>query len=263
MNQGILRGGTRVTLTKESVGWVLRLRREGPPRLRLFCFPYAGGAAAVYRSWPDGLPRDIEVCAVRLPGREARFSERPFERARDLVAGAADALTPLFDVPFAFFGHSMGALLAFELARELRRRRGRQPVRLVVSGARAPQRPNPDPPVRHLPDREFLEEVRLRYDGIPGAVLANQELVELLMPCLRADFTLVETYAYADEAPLDCPISCFGGKGDPRVSADDLQAWGAQTASRFALRMFEGDHFFLQSAEGAVRRAVGEELGVA
>lgn len=216
----------------------------------------------MYRTWPEGLPSDVEVCAVRLPGREARFSERPFDRAEALVAGAADALTPLFDAPFAFFGHSMGALIAFELARELRRRGGPQPVRLVVSGARAPHRPNPDPPLRHLSDREFLEEVRLRYDGIPGAVLANQELVDLLMPCLRADFTLVETYSYTDEAPLELPISCFGGKGDTRVSADDLEAWKAQTAGRFALRLFEGDHFFLQSAEGEVHRAVGEELGV-
>src|SRR5207344_936510 len=115
---------------------------------------------------------------------------------------AADALTPLFDVPFALFGHSMGALAAFEMARELRRRRGPKPVRLLVSGARAPQRPNPDPPLRHLADREFLDEVKRRYDGIPGAVLENPELVELLLPCLRADFHLVETYDHIEEAPL-------------------------------------------------------------
>jgi medium-chain acyl-[acyl-carrier-protein] hydrolase len=250
-----------VTLTKP-VGWVLRLRPDGVTRLRLFCFPYAGGAAGVYRSWPDDLPSDVEVCAVRLPGREARLSERPFETAERLVAEAADALAPLLDAPFAFFGHSMGALVAFELARELRRRGGPEPVRLVVSGARAPHRPNPDPPVRHLPDREFLEEVRVRYDGIPGAVLAHQELLDLLTPCLRADFTLVETYSYSVEAPLACPISCFGGHGDVRVSPEDLDAWGAQTSATFSLRMFEGGHFFLQSAEARVRQAVREELGV-
>lgn len=233
------------------------------PRLRLFCFPYAGGAAAVYHAWPASFPAGIEVCAVRLPGRENRFSEPAFVRAADLVTEAADALAPLFDVPFALFGHSMGALAAFELARELRRRGAPGPVRLLVSGARAPQRPNPHPPIRHLPDREFLDEVRRRYDGIPGPVLENPELLELLLPSLRADFTLFETYVHAPAPPLSCPLSCFGGHDDGRVSSDDLEGWRQQTRGAFSLRMFEGGHFFLQSAEAQVRRAVAEELALA
>jgi len=243
--------------------WFLRLRRSTSPRLRLFCLPYAGGGSAIFRAWPEHLPAEIEVCPVRLPGREARLAESPFTGGPDLARALARALEPLLDVPFAVFGHSMGALAAFELVRELRRHAGALPVRLLVSGARAPHRPNPDPALHHLPDAEFLTEVRRRYDGIPGAVLENPELVQLLLPALRADFTLFETYVYAEEPPLACPVSCFGGLDDGRVSREDLEAWRRQTAGSFTLRMFPGDHFFLQTEEDSVRRAVSQELALA
>jgi surfactin synthase thioesterase subunit len=240
--------------------WVLQLRRMTSPRLRLFCFPYAGGSAAVYRTWPERLPSDVEVCPLRLPGREARLSEKPYTRIGDLVQTVAEALRPLLDLPFALFGHSMGAVAAFELARELRRRHALLPTRLFVSGARAPQRPNPDPPIHHLPDEEFVAEVRRRYDGIPGAVLENPELVQLLLPALRADFALFESYVYSEESPIGCAVSCFGGLDDDRVSREDLEAWSGNTAGSFSLRMFPGDHFFLHSAEESVRQAVCDQL---
>jgi medium-chain acyl-[acyl-carrier-protein] hydrolase len=242
--------------------WVFRLRRQTPPRLRLFCLPYAGGSAAIYRGWPNALPSDIEVCAVRLPGREARLAEAPFRRAEDLVPTLASALEPLLDAPYALFGHSMGAIAAFELARELRRRNHPLPRRLLLSGARAPERPNPDPPIGDLPDQDFLAEVRRRYDGIPGAVLENPELVELLLPSLKADFILFETYSCREEPSLDCPISTFGGLDDPRVGEDDLRAWSRHSTRPIAVRMFPGGHFFLQEAEPAVQRAVSEELAL-
>jgi medium-chain acyl-[acyl-carrier-protein] hydrolase len=240
--------------------WFLRLRRQSVPRMRLFCFPYAGGGAGIYRSWPAGLPEEVEVLSVRLPGREARLAEAPFTNVGDLAPAAADANRPFLDLPFAFFGHSMGALAAFEVARELRRRGGPTPACLVVSGARAPHRPYPDPPVRELPDAEFLTEVRSRYDAIPAAVLANPELVELLLPSLRADFTVVETYDYREEAPLTCPIWCYGGLSDERVSREDLEAWSSHTSSAYALQMFPGNHFFLHSAETAVFQAITQAL---
>ena len=199
---------------------------------------------------------------MRLPGREARLAEPPFTRADDLVPAVAEALEPLLDLPYALFGHSMGALAAFELARELRRRGRALPVRLLLSGARAPERPNPDPPLGHLSDEDFLAEVRGRYDGIPGAVLENPELVQLLLPCLRADFAVFETYSYREEPSLDCPISAYGGLDDPRVSEDDLRAWSRQTTRPLTPRMFPGDHFFLHGAEAAVQRAVSEELAL-
>lgn len=240
--------------------WVFRLRRQSPPRLRLFCFPYAGGSAAVYRGWPNALPPEIEVCAVRLPGREARLAEPSFTRADDLVPAVAEALEPLLDLPYALFGHSMGAVAAFELARELRRRGRALPVKLLLSGARAPERPNPDPPLSHLSDEDFLAEVHRRYDAIPGAVLENPELLQLLLPCLRADFAVFESYSYREEPPLDCPIAAYGGLDDPRVSGDDVTAWSRHTTGPFSVRMFPGDHFFIHGAEPAVQRAVSEEL---
>jgi medium-chain acyl-[acyl-carrier-protein] hydrolase len=242
--------------------WVFRLRRPSPPRLRLFCFPYAGGSAAVYRTWPHAFPSDVEVCAVRLPGREARLAEPPFTRADALVPAVAEALEPLLDSPYALFGHSIGALAAFELARELRRRGRALPVRLLLSGARAPERPDPDPPLGHLSDADFLAEVRRRYDAVPAAVLENPELLQLLLPSLRADFALAETYEYREEPALDCTISAYGGLDDPRVREDDLQAWAKYTARPLSVRRFSGDHFFLHSAEPAVQRAVAEDLGL-
>jgi medium-chain acyl-[acyl-carrier-protein] hydrolase len=202
------------------------------------------------------------VCAVRLPGREARLAEPPFTRSADLVSELAKGLAPLLDLPYALLGHSMGAVAAFELARHLRRTRDSLPTRLFVSGARAPERPNPDPLIAHLGDAEFLDEVRRRYDAIPGAVLENPELVQLLLPSLRADFAMFESYDCRNEPPLDCPISAFGGLDDTRVSAEDVSAWSGHTASNFSVRMFPGGHFFIHAAEAAVQRAVAEDLAL-
>jgi len=240
--------------------WVLRSPRPSPGRLRLFCLPYAGGGAAAYRAWADGLPPEIEVCRIELPGRGSRFAEPRFKSAAELVRAAADGLRPHLDPPFALFGHSMGALLAFELARELRRRGRPLPALLLVAGHEAPQCPDPDPPLSHLPDSEFVEEIRRRYDGIPAEVLAEPELLDLLLPVLRDDVALLERYRYSEEPPLDCPISCLGGEEDRRVSRESLEAWRDQTVRSFALRLIPGGHFFIESARAAVLRAVGEDL---
>jgi medium-chain acyl-[acyl-carrier-protein] hydrolase len=154
----------------------------------------------------------------------------------------------------------MGALVAFELARELRRRGARAPVLLTVSGHRAPQRPNVEPPLSHLPDAEFLEEVRGRYGGIPPEVLAEQELLEILLPVLRADIQVLETFAYAKHPQLTCAICCFGGEDDPHVSVDDLEAWRDETSGPLQVRTFPGGHFFVESARSEVMRALGGSL---
>jgi medium-chain acyl-[acyl-carrier-protein] hydrolase len=243
-----------------AAGWILRTRVQPRARLRLFCFPYAGGAASAYRSWAETLPSEVDVCAIQLPGRGSRFREAPFRRAADLVPTVADALRPYLDVPFALFGHSMGALVVFELVRELRRRAGPVPLLLAVSGHEAPQRPDPDPPIAHLPDDEFLEEIRTRYDGIPEEVLAEQELLQLLLPVLRADVLLLESYVYGDEPALECALSCFGGEQDRHVGREDLEAWREQTRGPFTLRTFPGGHFFIESARDDVLRALREDL---
>jgi medium-chain acyl-[acyl-carrier-protein] hydrolase len=239
--------------------WVLGGRPLRRAR-RLFCIPYAGGAASAYRGWAEGLPDDVDVCAVQLPGRGARFREAPFRNMADLVPALAEGLLPLLDLPFALFGHSMGAVVAFELARELRRRGGRPPALLALSGHQAPPRPDPKPPISHLPDEEFLAEVQTRYDGIPPEVLAEEELLQLLLPVLRADVQLLESYTYVQEAPLDCPISCFGGEDDPHVSLADLEAWGDETRGPLRVRTFPGGHFFVESARDEVLRALRRDL---
>jgi medium-chain acyl-[acyl-carrier-protein] hydrolase len=237
--------------------WIVR-RKPGPhTRRRLFCFPYAGAGASIFRAWPDGLPTDVEVCPVQFPGRGTRLMERPFTRLSPLVEALAQALVPLLDVPFAFFGHSLGSLVSFELARRLRRDYGVQPVRLCVSAGRAPQIPRRGSLVHALPEKEFLAELR-RLNGTPCELLEHKELMAIMLPLLRADFAMYETYVYSDEPPLNCPISAFGGLHDHRVNDRDLEAWRSQTDSSFSLRILDGDHFFLN--QPPLLRALSHEL---
>lgn len=234
--------------------------RAGPrTRLRLFCFPYAGGGAAVYRGWSAYLPPEVQLCAVHLPGRGNRFGEPAVSSAGVLVETLAADLGPYFDLPFAFFGHSMGALVGFELTRHLRDRGLPLPEHLLVSGRRAPQRPNEKRPLHALPEDEFLHELR-ELDGTPEEILREPELMELFSPILRADFQLCETYAFVPGEPLEVPITAFGGLEDRDVTRDDLLAWREHTRGGFRLRMFPGGHFFLHAARQSLVHAVAEEL---
>jgi medium-chain acyl-[acyl-carrier-protein] hydrolase len=228
-------------------------------RLRLFCFPYAGGGASVYRTWGDDLPPAVEVCPVQLPGRESRMSERAYTNIDDLVAAAIPVLTPFFDRPFALFGHSMGSLIAFELARALRDRGGPQPLHLFASGHRAPQLSKDEAPIYNLPEDQFIEELR-QFNGTPELVLQNAELMTLLLPVLRADFELVGTYQVKPGPPLSIPISAFGGVDDHEVSPEALAAWQAETAGPFSRRLYPGDHFFIHSARDSLLRDVSADL---
>jgi surfactin synthase thioesterase subunit/glycosyltransferase involved in cell wall biosynthesis len=232
----------------------LRLRRQAAPASwfagvdsaatrRLFVFPHAGGGAAT--SPADALP-ECNVVRVRLPGRESRLAEAPFERMPGLVTAVADAIVPHLDVPFAFFGHSMGAAIAFELARELRRRGKPLPEILIASSARAPQfRRNHVPPPAPTSEA-FVEELR-RLEGIPADVLEDPALMRAILPALEADTALYRSYTYAEEAPLACPIRAYGGEYDPNVRQEHLAAWGEQTTASFALRIFPGGHFYLNT----------------
>lgn len=240
--------------------WFMRFRPNPMAVLRLLCFHHAGGGASAYRPWVGEVPADVELCAVQLPGRETRLRERPFTRIAALVPLIADEIQPLLDRPFALFGHSLGALVAFEVARELGRRGGPAPAHLFVAGRRAPMRPDRWSRMSHLPQATFVEEVRRRWDGIPAAVLDEPELLELLLPTLRADIAAVESYVYAPGAALDCPISCLGGMEDSAAGAVDLAAWRDETRGAYSLRMFPGAHFFVQSARAQVLAAVHEDL---
>jgi medium-chain acyl-[acyl-carrier-protein] hydrolase len=221
--------------------------RPGPPaRARLFCIPYAGSGASCYHAWSRALAGEsIEVRSVQLPGRENRLREAPFFSMSPLIAALADHVEPLLDRPYGFFGHSMGALVAFELARELRRRGHAGPAFLCASGATAPQVPREDEPLHGLPDDELVRQVAERYQGIPQQVLENQELLELVVPALRADLSIIETYEFSDGACLPCGISAFAGQDDRHVTPEKLAPWGELTGGLFTSRQFAGDHFFL------------------
>ena len=226
--------------------WIKRLRPAARAQFRLFCFPSAGANAASYLPWSAAVSPHIEVFALQLPGRGERFREPPTAVMSEILEALAQATRPLCDRPFVFFGHSLGALIAFELTRALRRESERLPLHLFVAARRAPQTPQVDPPVHQLPDQDFLSELR-RLGGMAPEILAEQDFMELLMPSLRADFAIHETYSYTPQPPLACPITACGGSNDPEVSPEDLAAWREQTASQFELHIFPGGHFFVDA----------------
>lgn len=239
-----------MTASRSSVNsnplWFEHLSRGQKPSLRLFCFPHAGGTSESYRSWQRWFPEQIDLCLVHLPGRSKRLREPAFTQTAPLVKAIADRIVPELDVPYALYGHSMGATISFELARELFRRHITPPQHLFVSGRRAPQCPRTEPITFNLPHDEFIAELR-RLNGTPKEVLENPELLELFMDLLRADFELVDTYEYHPAEPLSCPITVYGGLHDKEVSAETCNAWKEQTSASFDVRMVSGDHFFIRN----------------
>ncbi len=243
----------------DTSAWLLRPRMSSRARLRLFCLPHAGGGAQMFRGWAAHLPLDIDLCAVQLPGREKRLREPAYARLEPLVEEMARVLSAEIDLPFAIFGHSMGALLGFELARRVYSDLGRQPVRLFVAGHRAPQLPDPDPPIHELSDDEFIAELR-RLNGTPPELFEYPELLQTVLPTLRADFTLCETYVFKSGPPLTCAVSAYGGFQDPEARQPSLEAWREQTVGEFRLHMIPGDHFFIHRSAALVLGTVREQL---
>jgi medium-chain acyl-[acyl-carrier-protein] hydrolase len=233
--------------------WILSPRPNAHARLRLFCFSFAGGHAGTFRRWAELLPDSIQVCAVQLPGRQRRIHEPPFLRMEPLVDTLAEVLRPFLERPFAIFGNCTGSLIGFELARRL------TPRHLFVSCCRAPQLPDLDPPIHALPDEDVRRELD-RMGGTPPELMAHPELLTLLLPTLRSDFELAETYAYRDGAPLACPLTVFGGRSDSVVTPAQLEAWRQQTSNSFALHMVEGGHYLLEPASAALCHAVAATL---
>jgi surfactin synthase thioesterase subunit len=215
---------------------------------RLICLPPSGVGASLFQSWYRYLPPQIDVCAIQLPGREDRFREPPYKDLKTLVHELGEVLRSCFDRPFAFYGHSMGAIIAFELARELRRLTIPGPAHFFAAAYRAPHLPSREAPIRALPDGEFFAELSRRYKAMPDEVLESQELMELLIIPLRADFTMLEEWSFADEPPLNCPLTTFGGLTDESVTGDELAAWSSQTRSTFDRSMLPGGHFFARDS---------------
>jgi medium-chain acyl-[acyl-carrier-protein] hydrolase len=226
---------------------------------RLYCFPYAGGAPSAFRALASHLRQDVEVYVASLPGRGPRTTEPPVDDLRLLCSWLADALITSAVREFVFFGHSMGALLSFEVARELRRRGSISPAGLLVSGARAPALAGTAGGMRHhdLPRDELIEHLR-KLEGTPPEVLAMPELMDLLLPGLRADFKICETYRYVAEPPLSVPLMVLFGEDDEEVRPEHASAWRSATTGECSIRSFPGGHFFFERHRPEVGRLLNE-----
>ena len=239
--------------------WIYTAKPNPQARLRLFCFHYAGGGASAFRSWQSKMPPEIELCLVQLPGRETRIMDPLFTRLPPLIDALTASIRPYLNKPYAFFGHSMGTLVSFELIRQLRAQQLQLPLHFFASSHRAPQLADPDPPIHNLADKEFIAEIN-KLNGTPQRVLENDELMQMMLPIIRADFAVCETYVYRQEPPLTCPISAFGGLADPNISQNQLEAWHLQTSKTFKLTMFEGDHFYLLHQQDSLLRLILADL---
>ncbi|ASS75457.1 hypothetical protein CIG75_11035 [Tumebacillus algifaecis] len=213
--------------------------------MRLFCFHFAGGGASAFHQWSKELPDSIEVVAIQLPGREGRLFEPPFTSLAPLLTALVDELRPhLGEKPFAFFGHSMGAIVSFEVAQYLKQHDQVEPQYLFVSGYPGPHTYTNDDPYYTKSDEDLIKDL-VKLGGTPQELLENEELMRLVLPTVRADFEVCDTYEYNAGVLLDCPIFAFGGWQDEMLSESGMQAWGELTRAEFAWQMFEGDHFYL------------------
>ncbi|HEV7923358.1 MAG TPA: thioesterase domain-containing protein [Thermoanaerobaculia bacterium] len=243
--------------------WFKKYRYRGrDAKLRLFCFPYAGGNASIFEGWEKQLPEWVDVFAIQAPGRTVRFAEPPIASLREKISILAREIKPYLDVPHVFVGHSNGALTAFELARELQRSGAGNLRHLVLSAKRAPHLQRKEP-IHSLPYPEFVSRLR-ELKATPAEILENDELMALLEPMLRADFSLSETHAFDPTIPVTAPVTLFWGEGDAEIPKDDMLAWKQHVASEVDFVEFAGDHFFIHSHEqdfvGRVRTIVERAL---
>ncbi len=242
--------------------WLRCFERRPNARVSLLCLPFAAGSATSYRSWYDSLPADIEVSAFQLPGREDRLRESPFLHMEPLIAELVEVARQRDEKPTALFGHSMGALVGFELACALESI-GQPPVHLFVSGRRAADLPRRLSALRHLEDAELLDAVDERYNGIPVQVREHPELLELFAPLLRADLTVDETYRFRPGIPLGCSLTALGGDDDHSAQRAELEAWRQHTSKSFGVHILPGDHFYLSQQPGELFEIITRDLRTA
>jgi medium-chain acyl-[acyl-carrier-protein] hydrolase len=237
-----------------------------PPKdsqaIRLFCLAHAGAGPSAFRGWAPNLLPEIEPVFVELPGRDGRFSDPAYQDMMPLVEDLAEAVLPHLGTQqeFAFFGNSLGGLIAFETLHEIKRRSGREASHLFVSATGAPHLPSPLPLVAHLSDQELVREMSARYDGIPPEVLADAEFLAAVLGTVRADMRVLESYARPALEPLDCPITAFGGRQDKTISIEDVEGWKEQTRSSFRLILLEEGHLYLQTARKLLTEAIRDTL---
>ena len=238
--------------------WLIH-HRAARSRLRLYCFSYAGGSAGVFKPWRELLDAEVDLCAIQLPGRGMRLKEPPVKSLPELVQQIAQQIANEPPGPFAFFGHSLGALVAFEVTRFLVRHQLARPVHLFASGASAPQQRS-EVPRLHEMDDEAMSAALAKYNGTPPEVLQHRELMELVAPAIRADFGIAADYVYAPGVPLDLPIMVLQGTRDPDVNVEQAEAWRLETRGPSEVHWFDGDHFFIEGARAQVLARVNAQL---
>lgn len=238
--------------------WLVR-QRQPQARLRLICLAHAGGQPSAYLPWQSVLGPHVEVCAVQLPGRAMRFGEAPLRKFRHVLDELLDMVGRHDDLPYVLFGHSLGALLAYELARASVSGGVRRPLHVFVSGCGAPQIQRVPRRLHEMEDEALADALR-RYDGTPSEVLADRELMQLLFPVLRADFAVVDDYCYQPGPKLPMPLTVLAGRQDAEVPVDNVLAWPDETDAGCEILWFEGGHFFIETARGSVVNHVAERL---
>jgi medium-chain acyl-[acyl-carrier-protein] hydrolase len=253
-----MEGGHMNGMINGSSRWFSRRYLNSSASLRVYCFPCAGGGTAMFDSWPEAVSPWAEICPVLLPGREERIMEPPPTHMAELIPALADGIQDeLAERPFAFFGHSMGGYIAFELARELGARGHSAPVHVFLAGC-GPEQALGDPRKHVLPDGDFIDMLKT-MKGTPREFFDDPDLVDLLLPTIRADFQLAETYVAPPDARLPVPLTAFAGAGDDQVTPGEVALWERHTAATFSLRVVPGDHFAFQ-ASPAVLGSVTQTL---
>lgn len=248
-----------MTLNNVKNPWVSTINKTATSKIRLFCLPYAGGSSLIYRDWQNGFSDAIEVCPVNLPGRGSRIIEPLHANMTSLAKAVKDGLLPFLDQPFAFAGHSMGGTLSFEVTKLLRSLGLPLPVKLFISGCGAPHFPLLEERTFDLPEDELIEELR-RLNGTPAEILDNRELLRILLPVIRADFSVCQTYEYVEEPPLDVPITVMRGAEDHDIPEEAAVAWREQTEDEFLCITLPGDHFFCHAEKDRIIDIIAGEL---
>ncbi|WP_018638378.1 thioesterase II family protein [Parafrankia elaeagni] len=238
--------------------WIRRFHPAPESRITLVCFPHAGGSASFFYPVSDAMQPTLQVVALQYPGRQDRRHERSLSSIAELADATFAALRPLMDRPLAFFGHSMGATLAFEVAVRMRQQLDTDPVTLFTSGRRAPSRYRHET-VHQKSDDGLVRELKA-LSGTDSRLLGDQELLRAILPAIRSDYTAAETYRYTTGPKLECPIVALIGDQDPKVDVDEANAWADHTTDTFELRIFSGGHFYLASNQAAVINLISDQL---